>query len=485
MTTKLTQTHTDQLSKWIDPSKSHAFTLLYKISRDGFNAQTFYRYCDNKESTVTVLYNTNNSVCGAYTAANWNSNSSCITDAYAFLFRLEYNGTAQPMKFPNTSRGGTNAIYGDAGYWPTFGCGHDLHCFSGTVNRSGNYFRLNGSASIGYTYNMQGQNYNTVMNGHLQVLNLEVYSVREKEVKEQIEEEELLQSKKKKQIMEKPWMRNIDWSSSFGKEIKSKVATYKPLSGLDLQQARILLVGQVGSGKSSYFNTINSIFRGHISAQANAGSAEHSLTTSYRTYQVMDGYAGKPLNFRLCDTRGLEEDQGLDDHDIDYLLEGHVPDRYKFNPAVPLSPDEPGFVKNPTLSDRIHCVAFVLDGSTVDVIPQKVMKRIKSMQLRMNQRGIPQVVLLTKIDTICEEISNDISKVFFSPRMNDCVDRVAMVMGLPRSHILPVKNYECEVELDQNINILSLLSLRRILNFADDNLYNELNEIKAGKTVTT
>ncbi|XP_021345074.1 interferon-induced protein 44-like, partial [Mizuhopecten yessoensis] len=77
--------------------------------------------------------------------------------------------------------------------------------------------------------------------------------------------------------MEKPWMRNMDWSSSFGKEIKSKVATYKPLSGLDLQQARILLVGQVGSGKSSYFNTINSIFRGLISAQANAGSAEHSL----------------------------------------------------------------------------------------------------------------------------------------------------------------------------------------------------------------
>ncbi|XP_021375407.1 interferon-induced protein 44-like isoform X2 [Mizuhopecten yessoensis] len=462
MATELTQTHKDQLSKWIDSTKNYKFTLLYKISRDGCVAPTFHSLCDNKGPTVTVLYNTDKSVYGAYTAVNWQSNGAYSVDAKAFLFKLEYNGTAQPMKFPNKT-GGTNAIYGNASYGPTFG-GHDLHSFSATVNKSGNNFPLNGNTNgFGGTYDMQGQNYNSVMNGHLQVLDLEVYS---------IEEQELLQ---------KPWIRNVDWSRKFEEEIKDRVATYKPLPGLDLQQARILLVGQVGAGKSSYFNTINSIFRGHISAQANAGSAEHSLTTSYRTYQVRDGYAGKSLNFRLCDTRGLEEDQGLDDHEIGYLLEGHVPDRYKFNPAVPLSPEAIGFVKNPKLSDRIQCVVFVLDGSAVDVIPAKVMERIKAMQIRMNQRGIPQVVLLTKIDRICEEISNDISKVFFSPRMKDCVDRVSMVMGLPRSHILPVKNYESEVELDQNINILSLLSLRRILNFADDYLYNTLDEIELDK----
>jgi hypothetical protein len=40
-----------------------------------------------------------------------------------------------------------------------------------------------------------------------------------------------------------------------------------------------LLVGQVGAGKSSFFNTINSIFRGYITSQACSGNAEHSLTT--------------------------------------------------------------------------------------------------------------------------------------------------------------------------------------------------------------
>ncbi|XP_021375421.1 interferon-induced protein 44-like isoform X2 [Mizuhopecten yessoensis] len=386
MTTNLKQPDKVQLSTWIDPSKRHNFTLLYKISRDGCNAQTFHSLCDNKGPTVTVLYNTSESVYGAYTAVSWQSNGSYSIDAKAFLFKLKYNGTAHSMKFPNKTDG-KKAIYGHANYGPTFGSGYDLYCFSGTINKSGIIFPLNGSATLGYAYDMQGQDYNTVMNGHLEVLDLEVYSVQER------------------MLLQKPWIRNVDWSQKFEQEIKEKVATYKPLPGLDLQQRRILLVGQVGAGKSSYFNTVNSIFRGHISSQANVGTTEqHSLTTSYRMYEIHDGYGSKTFNFRLCDTRGLEENQ-----------------------------------------------------------------------------GIPQVVLLTKIDEICEETSEDLSNVFFSTVVKECVDKVASLMGLPRSHILPVKNYECEVELDQNINILALLSLRRILNFVDDFLFNKSDEIAAEK----
>ncbi|XP_033728204.1 interferon-induced protein 44-like [Pecten maximus] len=462
MSTLLKQAHKDQLSKWITPSTRHKFTLLYKINLDGCNAQTFHSYCDYKGPTVTVLYNTDNSVYGGYTAASWNSNGGFITDDQAFLFKLEYNGKAQPVKFP-IHTDGNNAIYGQDNYGPTFGRGHDLKCFWETVNKTGTYFTLNGETNVGNTYNMKGQDKNSVMNGHLNVLELEVYSVEEYN------------------LLVKPWVENVDWSRKFEKQIKDNVASYKPLSGLDLQQARILLVGQVGAGKSSYFNTINSIFRGHISGQANAGSAEHSLTTSYRMYEIHDGYASRTFNFRLCDTRGLEEDQGLNDQDVGYILDGHVPDRYNFNPAIPLSPDAEGFVKTPAFSDKIHCVAFVIDASTIDVIPEKVWERIKAMQPRMNYKGIPQVVLLTKIDRICEDISDDVSKVFFSPAMKECVDKIALMMGLPRSHVLPVKNYENEIGLNQNVTILSLLSLRRILNFVDDFLFNKVDEISAGK----
>ncbi|OWF39884.1 interferon-induced protein 44-like [Mizuhopecten yessoensis] len=198
-------------------------------------------------------------------------------------------------------------------------------------------------------------------------------------------------------------------------------------------------------------------------------------------YQVRDGYAGKPLNFRLCDNRGLEEDHGLTHIEVGYLLDGHVPEKHKFTKDIPLAPDAIGFVKNPTLSDSIHCVAFVLDASTVDVFPEKVMEHIKTTQAQVNQRGIPRAVLLTNIDRICEEVSDDVSKVFFSAAVEECVNKVSMMMGLPQSHVLPVKNYHREVQLDQNINILALLSLERILNFVDDFLYNKLDEREVAK----
>lgn len=56
------------------------------------------------------------------------------------------------------------------------------------------------------------------------------------------------------------------------------VKSYKPTIN-SVTQARVLLVGQVGAGKSSFFNSINSVFRGHVTGQADTGSTGTSLTT--------------------------------------------------------------------------------------------------------------------------------------------------------------------------------------------------------------
>lgn len=56
------------------------------------------------------------------------------------------------------------------------------------------------------------------------------------------------------------------------------IQRYKPDINT-VHQARVLLVGPVGAGKSSFFNSINSAFRGNMTSQAIAGAGRKSLTT--------------------------------------------------------------------------------------------------------------------------------------------------------------------------------------------------------------
>lgn len=59
--------------------------------------------------------------------------------------------------------------------------------------------------------------------------------------------------------------------------LKEAIESYKPEMNL-VKQAKVLLIGPVGAGKSSFFNSINSTFRGNMTCQAIAGTADKSVT---------------------------------------------------------------------------------------------------------------------------------------------------------------------------------------------------------------
>ncbi|XP_045161344.2 interferon-induced protein 44-like [Mercenaria mercenaria] len=465
MTGKLSDKDMDQLEQWIGTGPK-TFTLLYAITRDGCNATTFHQKCDNQGATVTVLYNQQGSVYGGYTSSDWYSTGSYYIDTSAFLYQLRYSNTPTPVKFPYNNNG--NSIYKQANYGPTFGGGHDLHTFSGTVNNSGGYFALNGSLYIGNSYNAQGKNTNQINNGNMYVTELEVYKVE-------------TGRKQKPANDKKPWRQTRNWNEQFLNEITEDIVAFKPVPGLKVKDARILIVGPVGAGKSSFYNTINSIFRGRITQKACSGSAEQSLTTAYTPYKVKVK-SGSPLNFRLCDTRGLEESQGLDVLECNYLLDGNIPSYYQFNPTTVINPKTPGFKVNPSANDVIHCAVFVLDATTLEVMSSKIIEKMKGFQDLMNQKGIPQTILLTKVDKLCKDVQRDVSLVFKSPEVEQHVEKASQLLGLPRANVLPVKNYENEHDLDDNISILALLALRQVLYFAEDFLDHMLDKMDDAKS---
>jgi hypothetical protein len=62
--------------------------LIYKASRDGFDANAFHSRCDNKGPTMTIILSNNNYLFGGYTAIAWTSDDSFKNDTTAFLFTL-------------------------------------------------------------------------------------------------------------------------------------------------------------------------------------------------------------------------------------------------------------------------------------------------------------------------------------------------------------------------------------------------------------
>lgn len=119
-----------------------------------------------------------------------------------------------------------------------------------------------------------------------------------------------------------PWRETPEWNSQTLQKLKDFVAKYEPIEEIN----NILLLGQVGAGKSSFINTINSVFKDEISSRACIGSENNSITKKIRDHSTK-----KYLRFRICDTRGGEEGLSIDSDDLGFILDGHLPNHYKIN----------------------------------------------------------------------------------------------------------------------------------------------------------
>ena len=86
------------------------------------------------------------------------------------------------------------------------------------------------------------------------------------------------------------------------------------------------------------------------------------------------------------------------------------------------------------------------------------------------------MVLLTKVDKLCPEVSEDISHVFKSKAVEEQVNKISQLLGVPANQVLPIKNYMTEVELSVNVSTLALLTLRQVLNACEDYMHNFLEE---------
>lgn len=248
-------------------------------------------------------------------------------------------------------------------------------------------------------------------------------------------------------------------------KLLADLRAYKPHADL-VSRIRILLLGPVGSGKSSFFNSVKSVFHGHTTRQATVGSDNTSITEQYRIYSVKDGKNGPYLPFMLCDSMGLDETDGvgLCMDDIPYILKGCVPDRYQFNPCNPITPKHPTFITSPSLKDRIHCVAYVLDINSVESLSSGMVTKLKQIHEEVLNCGVAHVVLLTKVNNSDEVLQNNFLNMTRKMTSQNQVMFINKMLGIPLSNILMIGNHASDPMED----VLVLSALRQMLRAADD-----------------
>ncbi|XP_056114585.1 interferon-induced protein 44-like [Rhinichthys klamathensis goyatoka] len=269
--------------------------------------------------------------------------------------------------------------------------------------------------------------------------------------------------------LDKPW-RKFDWGQK--EALKEKLENFSPRSQ-DVKDIKILVAGQIGAGKSSFINSINSAFQGRISARALVNSSaggSHSFTRNLKGFTIRNETKSLPFVFK--DVMGLEADAlaGSKTEDIINAVFGHVNDGYKFNEEQALTHKDQHYTDNPTLSDQIFCLVYVVAANAVQFTDDKLIDKLKIIRQAISDKGIPQVIVMTKVDEACPLVNKDLRKIYTSKKIKEKIHMCSEKIGVPLTNIFPVKNYHDEIDTEDDIDALILKALEQIVYNANDRL---------------
>ena len=117
--------------------------MIYRGSRDGFDATNFHEKCDTKPNTVTLIKSEHEKIFGGFISVPWESESGkeWVSDSSAFLFSVSHKFISK-IKSDETS----NAVWHHSNFGPKFGSdiliSHDCNTNSESFSNFGSAYTL-------------------------------------------------------------------------------------------------------------------------------------------------------------------------------------------------------------------------------------------------------------------------------------------------------------------------------------------------------
>ncbi|XP_060575667.1 interferon-induced protein 44-like [Ruditapes philippinarum] len=251
------------------------------------------------------------------------------------------------------------------------------------------------------------------------------------------------------------------------------------LTPFDDRNLRILLVGPVDSGKSSFIDSVQSALRSKITADASIRFARttpenlSSTTEKFKLFPVdyVDNDTGllRRSGIRLGDTPGFQEQDGIKEDHVKFIISGNVPDCYKIINGIQDTQDD--FQRNPLPGDKIHCVCFVFDCEKVQKgFTESIKTSMKRLQQMIVEQGCPHIVLLTKCDKVSNSLKTGRRRIFDDGNVRGCKDRLMTEFYFKQQQIYPIINYDDQNDVDKHTDRLILAAFFKILELGKNHM---------------